>query len=153
MKNKNLCFSIHRYHEVLSNSPAESVYEVLNTEVVAIDFSTGNYFALIHLAKVVWQLIEKKTSIEAIAQSLAEHPLCRSISHETVLQDLHVFFAELEENHLIEPVDAASSHEIVLAIPPDWNYVPPRLQTYTDVQSLLLIDPIHEVSEAGWPMQ
>jgi len=27
----------------------------------------------------------------------------------------------------------------------------PKLQKFTDMQDLLLLDPIHEVDEAGWP--
>ena len=30
-------------------------------------------------------------------------------------------------------------------------FVPPVLHKYTDMQELLLIDPIHEVDETGWP--
>jgi hypothetical protein len=27
------------------------------------------------------------------------------------------------------------------------------MQRYTDVEELLMIDPVHEVDEAGWPLQ
>ncbi len=30
-------------------------------------------------------------------------------------------------------------------------YAPPALETYTDMQELLLLDPIHDVDETGWP--
>ena len=29
--------------------------------------------------------------------------------------------------------------------------VEPQLSSYTDMQELLLLDPIHEVDESGWP--
>jgi hypothetical protein len=31
------------------------------------------------------------------------------------------------------------------------RFVEPALNKYTDMQELLLLDPVHEVSEAGWP--
>jgi Coenzyme PQQ synthesis protein D (PqqD) len=129
------------------------VYEVLSAEVIAIDFATGNYYALVHVAKVVWQCLEQGASVEAIAEALFEHRLCRDAlkDRDAILQDLNLFVAELTDNHLIEPTDPLPCVQIALAIPPDWNYDPPQLQKYTDVQSLLLLDPIHEVSEAGWP--
>jgi hypothetical protein len=30
-------------------------------------------------------------------------------------------------------------------------YSPPKLSAYTDMQELLLLDPVHEVDDAGWP--
>jgi hypothetical protein len=30
-------------------------------------------------------------------------------------------------------------------------FQPPTLRKYTDMQDLLLIDPIHEVDDLGWP--
>ena len=31
-------------------------------------------------------------------------------------------------------------------------YSPPVLNSYTDMEELLLLDPIHDVDQAGWPM-
>ena len=31
-------------------------------------------------------------------------------------------------------------------------YTEPSLSVFSDMQDLLLLDPIHDVSEAGWPM-
>ena len=30
-------------------------------------------------------------------------------------------------------------------------FVPPTLEKYTDMQDLVLLDPVHEVDERGWP--
>ena len=30
-------------------------------------------------------------------------------------------------------------------------YVPPQIERFTDMQELLLLDPIHEVDDTGWP--
>ena len=31
------------------------------------------------------------------------------------------------------------------------DYTAPKLATYSDLQDLLLLDPIHDVDETGWP--
>jgi hypothetical protein len=31
------------------------------------------------------------------------------------------------------------------------SYLQPSFEKYSDMQEMLLLDPIHEVSEAGWP--
>ena len=32
-------------------------------------------------------------------------------------------------------------------------FVTPELHKFTDMQELLLVDPIHEVTEEGWPLR
>ncbi|MCA1554989.1 MAG: PqqD family protein, partial [Chloroflexi bacterium] len=32
-------------------------------------------------------------------------------------------------------------------------FEPPSLQRFTDMQDILLVDPIHEVDESGWPQR
>ena len=31
------------------------------------------------------------------------------------------------------------------------NFTPPKVNKYSDMQDLLLLDPIHDVDEKGWP--
>ncbi|HEX2582571.1 MAG TPA: PqqD family protein [Chlamydiales bacterium] len=124
------------------------VYEILSTEVIVVDFTTGNYYALIHVARQIWQLIEQRASVDQMAQLLSNRYQRENL---TVLQDLRQFLEELLENQLIESTDQGENPEATLPPSEGWKYDIPKLQKYTDVQSLLLLDPIHEVAEAGWP--
>jgi hypothetical protein len=55
--------------------------------------------------------------------------------------------ASITEGTITEgTITEASGH---LAAEP---FEPPVLEQYTDMQDLLLLDPIHEVDEQGWPM-
>ncbi len=124
------------------------VYEVLNNEVIAIDFDTGTYFVLPHAAKQVWLLIEKQISVEQIAQLMADH---YQRGYSQVLLDIEPFIEQLLCNGLIELSDSQGSAEGVQIDSQGWQYDAPKLMTYTDVQDLLLLDPIHEIAEVGWP--
>lgn len=123
------------------------VYEVLNTEVIVVDFDTGNYYALAHVAKQVWQLIERKTPVGQIARLIAEH---YQLAADRVLKDVEQLIEELAVNELIAPCEENSA-EPVQVVSDGLSYEAPKLQKYTDVQNLLLLDPIHEVTEVGWP--
>jgi hypothetical protein len=62
--------------------------------------------------------------------------------------------SQLQEENLIVPVDAAG--EAVDVASSDTNpdkplFNPPSLNKYSDMQELLLLDPIHDVDDAGWP--
>jgi hypothetical protein len=125
------------------------VYEILNTEVIVVDFSTGNYYALIHIAKQIWELIVQRASLEKIAELLFYR---YEIDKNLIFVDVEMFIKELIENGLVEPCEENLSAEQTLSPSDGWEYDAPRLQKYTDVQSLLLLDPIHEVAEVGWPV-
>ncbi len=122
------------------------VYEILNTEVIAIDFNTGNYYALAHVAKQIWQMLEQKTPFDQMAQMISNS---YALEPSKVTADLRHFINELLENGLIEP--SSEIGEPVQIAPLEGPYEPPRIHVYTDVQNLLLLDPVHEVTEAGWP--
>lgn len=122
------------------------VYEVLNSEVIVIDFRTGTYYALLHVAKQAWMLIEKQMPLEQIVQLISGY---YKRDPGEVLVDMEQFIEQLLQDGLVEPIDGAVvSHQIE---PCEWGYEPPKLLTYLDVQELLLLDPIHEVAEVGWP--
>jgi hypothetical protein len=124
------------------------VYEMLNTEVIVIDFNTGNYFALIHVAKLVWQFLEQEVSMQKMVQILSNAFRCEP---DIIANDLKVFFDELLQNGLIEEgseISAGMANEFNID---GWVYDPPKLEKYSDVQNLLLLDPIHEVADGGWP--
>lgn len=126
------------------------VYEVLNTEVIAIDFNTGTYYALLHVAKQVWLLLEQQTPLNQIVQILSDY---YQREPKEVSEDVQKLITQLIDNGLIEsaekeahiqgPTPQIDSH--------GWGYEAPQLVSYMDIQNLLLLDPIHEVVEAGWP--
>ena len=127
------------------------VYEVLNTEVISIDFNTGNYYALVHVAKQIWQMIEQSFFFDQIVRLLADH---FHLELDTVRLDVAPFIEELLKEGLIEVSESENScgsADSIFAAAVGWEYDVPKLQTYTDVQNLLLLDPIHEVTEGGWP--
>lgn len=125
------------------------VYEVLNTEVIAIDFNTGTYYALLHVAKQIWLLIEKQIPLDEIVQLISAH---YQRERGEVLADVQRFVEQLLKEGLIELTEEPCSPSALPQVESfGWGYGPPNLLTYMDVQDLLLLDPIHEVAEVGWP--
>ena len=127
------------------------VYEVLNTEVIAIDFDTGTYYTLLYVAKEIWLLIEQRTSLDQIAELISSH---YGQEKSEAMADVQQFIDQLLKAKLIELAEETS--EIPTKNPVQlnsqgWKYESPKLMTYLDVQDLLLLDPIHEATEIGWP--
>lgn len=122
------------------------VYEVLNSEVIVVDFYTGNYYALTHVARQVWQLLEEEIPLNQMAQILSN---LYERDKTEIIRDLDSFCTGLLEEGIIAPCESFEK-QIHLEVV-DWEYSAPKFQKFTDVQNLLLLDPIHEVSEVGWP--
>lgn len=127
---------------------SQIVYEVLNTEVIIVDFNTGNYYVLSNTAKDIWRCIEEKLTYDQMVNCLALH---YSENIEKIKTDLTHFLHELVDKGLIYLGDTPQEGSLTIPTLMQKEYVSPDLRMYTDVQNLLLLDPIHEVTEAGWP--
>jgi hypothetical protein len=134
------------------------VSETIDGEVIMLNLDRGRYYSLTLAGTVAWDAIGRAASGEEIVDELlARYDGARS----EVEQAVHQLLDELcrEELILSLPTGAAET-----AAPSSSNGSPvngahgsrqafqvPVLQVYTDMEDLLLLDPIHEVDESGWP--
>jgi hypothetical protein len=123
--------------------------KVFDDEVVIIDMVSGIYYSVRGAGVAIWTLVEAGAAPVDIVAALAarfEAPA------ETLAQAARVFLGQLAEQGLIVADDAAPR---AAAPPPGTEprvqFAAPQLERFTDMQDLLLLDPIHEVGEAGWP--
>jgi len=76
-------------------------------------------------------------------------------AEKTIIDEaVGAFLAELAREGLIVPDSspAPDSPQPEAPSPEDpAAFVSPTLRKYTDMQNLLLLDPVHEVGEGGWP--
>jgi hypothetical protein len=128
-------------------------HERLDDEVIAINLETGAYFALDGAAADTWTLAAGGASTDEIVAALDER---YDASLETLRTDVTAFLAQLVEQGLGSQTDDASPPaEDAKPLPETAAvrpYSPPSLARYDDLADLLLLDPIHEVDDAGWPI-
>ena len=128
--------------------------ETFDDEVVIINFDTGSYYSLNKVGADVWGSIGAGATLGEIVDAIAG----RYEGKRPEIEDgVHRLIAELEQENLIVP-DGANERKIgreTRAQPAPATDRPafqaPRLDKYTDMQELILLDPIHEVDETGWP--
>lgn len=125
------------------------VSEVLDGEAIVIHLQTGAYYSMQAGAANMWNALLNGWSVEEISDQLVQ---TTALNVELVAVDVARFVATLEAEELIRPTndDAAAPRDAFL---PSAEYARPELLKYTDMQELLLVDPIHEVSEEGWPLR
>lgn len=130
----------------------EIIREQFDEEVVIVDLDTGSYYSLSGAGGEVWSAIENKTPVAGIAQQLIA---AYDAQPDEIEASLGRLLGELEVEGLITPQSDGDAVEQALA-PTDESqakspWQAPILQKFTDMQALLLLDPIHEVDSAGWP--
>ena len=137
------------------NSP-KVVHQTIDGETIVIDFDSGAYFSTDGVGAVIWDQIAQKASVNDIVHALAQ----RYVGDEAdIKKGVEQFLIELQRESLIAPMDAGQSTPPTSPAMPDANpaarptFKAPSLHKYTDMQDLLLLDPIHEVDEQGWPMR
>ena len=137
------------------NSP-KVIHETIEGETVLVNLDSGNYYSFDGVGVDVWNLIETGIDgggiIEVIAQRYAGE-------RETIERAIYSFMKELEQEALIVMDDEIGCEKVTGARADDdartgdtrKSFEVPILNKYTDMQDLLLLDPIHDVDETGWP--
>ncbi len=124
------------------------IREFFDDEAVIVNLELGIYYSLDPVGAMIWGLIEQGASNTQIVEKLSQtFKLSTNIE-----KDIEEFIDLLLAEELIAATDNACLASLD-SINEDTklNYSKPTLNKYTDMQELLLLDPIHEVDEEGWP--
>jgi hypothetical protein len=137
------------------NTPTVT-HETIDGEAVIINLDSGNYYSLVEVGSFIWGLVEKGASANEV-QNLVNQAYRGDTSN--IDRGVQELLAQLQQENLIVPVDGTEAfdlNELNQALPSNNNHEkpsfnPPLLHKYSDMQELLLLDPIHDVDDAGWP--
>ena len=130
------------------------VHETFGKEVVIIAFDSGNYYSLDKTGADIWNFIESGASVGEIVERIIR---LYEGNRGVIENEVNKLIDEMETENLIIPEESEKNIQIntsqveTNSETERYPFESPRLQKYTDVQELLLLDPIHEVNETGWP--
>ena len=134
------------------NTPTVT-HETIDGEAVIINLDSGNYYSLVDAGSLIWALVDRGASASEVHELLQQSYQGDATDIDRGVQEL---LAQLQQENLIVPVDEAAAADLADVLPstnghekPSFNV--PSLNKFSDMQELLLLDPIHDVDEAGWP--
>jgi hypothetical protein len=127
--------------------PAVISARVFDDEVVIASFATGVYYSLRFAAAEIWLGLMAGVPADRVVQAVAPH--C-SAAHQQSVDAAWSFIRALEDEQLIRPAER-SIDESWQPRPGDGPFEPPAFERFTDMEDLLLLDPIHDVGKTGWP--
>jgi hypothetical protein len=130
--------------------PRRVVHETIDGEVILIHLETGNYYSLNGGGAEIWELLGRHASASDVARELAHR---HGEAQEALAPAVNGLLGELAAEGLIDVTEPAPGEESAGdgLDGPAGGFPRPVLTRYTDMQDFLLVDPIHEVADSGWP--
>jgi len=136
------------------NAP-QVIAENIDGEVVLVNLERGIYYSTDQVGADLWDLIEAGRSVGEMREATRARYDAEGGEIATAVSS---FLSELEKEELIVVVASAQKEGKKLETSPAGSMMdrprfrPPTLNKYTDMRDMLLLDPIHDVEESGWPV-
>ncbi|MCX6008386.1 MAG: PqqD family peptide modification chaperone [Chloroflexi bacterium] len=132
------------------------VHEVIDGETIILNLDSGNYYSLVETGAKIWDLLATMNSVDNIVKELCFY---YEGSGNEIDNEVNSFISALiTEGLLVSRKQTGTEllHDAGSVNQPDKitakiEFKPPALNKYSDMQDLLLLDPIHEVDVIGWP--
>lgn len=130
------------------------VSETIDGEVVIISLDQGSYYSLRGSAAAIWEVLQAGHDTAAIRQCLETRYTGDSAEMGQAISE---FLAQLLKEEILRPAadgegaSGASAKGAAVAPGERTPFEMPLLEKFTDMEHLLLLDPIHEVDDVGWP--
>jgi hypothetical protein len=126
-------------------------FEMFDGEVLAVNLENGTYYNLRDVSAEIWTCVVSGMTVGETAKFLSEFYSAPQNLVETETLD---FFSKMVGENLItlssDPSISTPRQPAATAIKKPFSS--PAMVIYNDMQDLLLLDPVHEVDEAGWPV-
>ncbi len=136
-------------------------HERLDDQVMMINLETGAYFALERPAADCWTALTEGGSVDDIVSAVVAQ---FEVSAEVAAADVETFIGSLTDEGIVrwspdpsgDPASSADDEPPRPSSPTTPGverlaYRPPQIEKHDDLEELLLLDPIHDVSPEGWP--
>jgi hypothetical protein len=121
------------------------IADVFDEDVIIANLDTGTYYSLSGVAAQILGALPFQDSSKVfneIASKFQENSI-------EIVIELNECFKNMQDEEVIIIVDSeGKSKKVTLKEP--LKYIKSEFLTYTDLQELLLLDPIHEIDEDEW---
>lgn len=126
------------------NAP-DVVEESIDGEALIVNLRTGLYYSARGSGDLLWQMVLAGYTPAEAAAAIS----CSDRPADTVATDVARFVEELVAEELVRPRAARAVQRIEAR--PVTAFEIPVLERFADLQDLLVLDPVHDVTEEGWP--
>ncbi len=126
---------------ILKTASAKILWECVDTSTLVINLENGSYYSLEQSASILWKLLLAGYSPNQIAEQAS---IKYDLDRQSTLGEILQWCESLILEGLMISDSQQSGASLTLAELVLTEYVKPELKKYTDLETLLLADPIHE---------
>ena len=132
-------------------------YELIDDEVIIVNLEKGHYYSLHGSGKEIWNgILAGLTPEKIISFFISKY----KTNPDRIQTAVYNSIAELINEKLIIPApderekeNALNNNNKPITNLGETNatFTEPVMEKYTDLEELLLLDPVHDIDEMGWP--
>jgi hypothetical protein len=133
------------------NAPAV-IAETIDGEVMVMNLQAGIYYSVTAEGALIWSALVAGVPVDILQAGVVRGT---GAPADAVAADLAAFVQRLLDESLLRPLSTTTGRPD--ATPP---FDQPRklyrgfgFERYDDMRAMLVIDPVHEVGEFGWPQK
>ena len=135
--------------------PSQVVYETLGGETLLIHLPSGTYFNLTGWGAPIWALLVEGHTLGEVRAAVA-HRAGFTPEQRAQAEPVQSLVEQLVAESVLSLAVEAAAPAQDIGTSAAWElapaaYSPPGLTRYEDMQHMLLLDPIHDATAAGWP--
>ncbi len=125
------------------------IHDKIEGEVIVANLAKGLYYSLDSTATAIWSVLGCGATVAEIVDSFCRRA---GADRSEVVAAVTNLVAQLQTEALVVVDDAEPSSDA-----PDTSFleglsfVPLVLHKYTDMEEILMLDPVHDVDDTGWP--
>ncbi len=123
--------------------------EIVDGEVMVMNLRDGIYYSIAGAGAAIWEALAGGAALDAIAGAVCA---ASGTPRATVVVDLEAFTKRLVGESILRPRDATPS-PAPLQLVDFGNYRGFDFERFDDMRAMLILDPVHEVGDFGWPQQ
>lgn len=125
----------------------ETASELFDGELVVANYGSGIYYSVSETGSFIWQGLRNGLSDAQVAEWLSSRYPGQADGIPAIVSR---FIDEMLGEGLIAAVPQPIKGDDLPELKAE-TFGDPVLERYDDMQELLLLDPVHDVAEAGWP--
>lgn len=128
------------------NAPAV-LAEAIDGEVMVMNLQHGIYYSVTGTAAHAWPQLVTGVAVAEVGTAVAH-----ATGHDPSLvgRDLAAFVDRLTNEAILRPATGVTTGPATL---PAATYAGFGFERFDDMRAMLVIDPVHEVGDFGWPQQ
>lgn len=126
----------------------EIASEIFDGELVIANYKLGLYYSISVEGSWIWQGLAHGLTVSQIVQWLSGHFPGQASALPTLVEE---FVGKLSAENLVLESSRSDSSATELPILTGGVFAHPVIESFNDLQDLLLLDPVHDVDHTGWP--